>query len=152
MKISMSDLRRIIKEESSQDVSEEPAAKNEQYQPGGGRGKTAGQYEAEGHGRILRTVLGKLGNCEKVWDALDRQVRNYARISGEPVTVQQATEFDYYLFVGQLCRTWLNGSYAEEVIADLENDNVISGWGSTEGSSFSIAAMNTVADRYGCGD
>tara|TARA_R110001583_G_scaffold7985_3_gene38867 strand:+ start:409 stop:867 length:459 start_codon:yes stop_codon:yes gene_type:complete len=149
MKISMSDLKRIIKEESSPD-SEEASESNEQYQPGRKPARNAAEYVAAGHKSIFLKILGKAADCDALWSQLDKQVRNYERFSGEPITPATQAKFDYWLFIGQVCRTWTNNSTAEKVMMELEEDGIIAQWGSTEENGFYLSGLNGALSKWGC--
>lgn len=141
MKISMNQLKSIIREESSR--------MREQHQPRSGGGKTAAEYISGGHEGVFMEVMGALAACDKIWDWVEGQVSNYARINQGPVSTSSGTDYHDILVVGAVCSDYFDGSSGAKTFEELEADNKIDGsWRKAAASDgFSLMWANGIKQK-----
>ena len=144
-KLSVRQLKRIIKEETDNAVNEQRQAAY----------RTPAQYIAAGHEDIFLEVTGRLMNWEDLWedgnffstsgDGVNGRTRAMARMLGRPLGYGDVKgSLQQFLTFGGALSDYHDGSAGADVFEALERDDAIDGTFRRIGQrlGFSLVSMN----------
>ena len=145
-KLSVRQLKRIIKEETDNAVNEQSR----------GGYKTPAQYVAGGHEDIFLETTGRLMNWDELWedgrffstsgDGTNGKTRSMSRMLGRPLGYGDVTGgLQQFLTFGGALSDYHDGSVGADVFEALERDDAIDGSFRRIGQrmGFSMTALNS---------